>query len=233
MIIDCDVVSGSLSGSFGGSDNLFESTKREPGADPGPPGEVERKSSMLFFVRPTRDTHWPLSTGEQFREVPGTVQVYPLREELDPKIIAIGPLRFLLDEDHEANTSRWFAQVNVPQAQFVALCAAAQNGRIPSQIRLELRRYKDILKGSDTKRVHDQAIAQVGFTVPLAIRGLQPCSSDELHTSQFTASEFHVLRVSCALTRLEHAAARALTNSKWILVALAALLALVISHRVG
>jgi len=54
-----------------------------------------------------------------------------------------------------------------------------------------------------------------------------------MHTSQFTATEFHVLRVSSALTRLEHAVARTLSNSKWILVALAALLAFVISHRVG
>lgn len=227
--LELNVVRGSLTESFGAIG--VEGTWREPRADPGPLEDVKRSSALLFDVMPAAGPSWFFASGQRFLAIPGTIKVLPLQGEFDPKSTGIGPLRFVLDEDDEIDTTRWYAEVVVPEAQYLSLCASAQSGRIPSSIRLELRGHKGLGDNWDLKQAPFLRIAKIDFTVPLAIRDVAASSSDEMRPSHMTPTDFHVLRFSSALNRLEHLSARALVHFRWMLLALVALLALLISGR--
>ena len=202
------VLGGSISDKFGGYVGMLD--KINP-TSTTPLADLTRSQTISFRVRIADGERLILADGTTLEEQVGVVEVCGITEKRGEGVTGIGAIIYEEDSPHFI----YSAGVDLPQDQFVDLLAFVRNGRIPSNIHLEIRGLRSSEPIWDQKVHPSLDIASIAFGIVLN----EPTTPEHDYSSAPHNLAIGVERANAKLTWIS-----------WLLAALIAIGALISAY---
>lgn len=155
-----------------GDDSFYFS--KDDGSKP-PLENILSTTSLFFDVKPNRDQHISLSSGERLEDITGILIIKPEEGCLPDVALGIGGMSFSKAISREypdpSETATYYIEVKVPPLQFIRLVNAVRTGRLPKSIFVKVRGMDlpdEWSKKWNIESAPQLHVVSISFNIPLA-----------------------------------------------------------------